>query len=110
MSSLTSFNSSGSMPFLVLTAVFLFIGPVLFIGIAIMWSNLKKFLDLDTKNNTSEIKKTFIEMNKRLSVEVNTKITNELSACSFEVSSFFTAELGRINTELNNKHRRNQKI
>ena len=46
--------------------------------------------DLDTKNNTSEIKKTFIEMNKRLSVEVKTKITNELFAC---ISAFFLFSL-----------------
>ncbi|RIA80018.1 hypothetical protein C1645_793378, partial [Glomus cerebriforme] len=56
------------MPFLTLTAVFLFIGPVLIIGIATMWSNLKQKIsdelsarvtrivnDLDTKNNTLEI-------------------------------------------------------
>src|SRR4051794_31901097 len=72
MSSLSLLNSSGVMPFLTLTAVFLFIGPVLIMGIATMWSNLKQKIsdelsarvtrivnDLDTKNNklTAEIAK-----------------------------------------------------
>ena len=67
MSSLTLFDSSGPMSFLALSAIFLFISPVLFIGIATMWSNLKqKFFDelfacvtkivnnLNTKNNILE--------------------------------------------------------
>src|SRR6266498_4415580 len=112
MSSLSLLNSSGVMPFLTLTAVFLFISPVLFIGITTMWSNLKQKIsdelsacvtriinDLDTKNNTPEIKNTF----SKLTVEINTKITNELSACLSEINSTFTAELGRINNDLNNK-------
>src|SRR3954452_8431792 len=105
MSSLSLLNSSGVMPFLTLTAVFLFIGPVLIMGIATMWSNLKQKIsdelsarvtrivnDLDTKNNTPEIENIF----SKLTAEINTKITNE-------VNSTFTAELGRINNELNNK-------
>src|SRR5436190_13444340 len=99
MSSLSLLNSSGVMPFLTLTAVFLFIGPVLIIGIATMWSNLKQKIsdelsarvtiivnDLDTKNNTPEIENIF----SKLTAEINTKIANEL-----------TAELGKINTEFN---------
>src|ERR1051325_6347996 len=75
MSSLSLLNSSGVMPFLTLTAVFLFIGPVLIIGIATMWSNLKQKIsdelsahvtrivnDLDTKNNTPEIKNIFSKL------------------------------------------------
>ena len=42
MSSLALFNSSGSMPFLALTAFFLLIGPVLFMGITTIWSNIKQ--------------------------------------------------------------------
>ena len=104
MSSLSLLNSSGVMPFLTLTAVFLFIGPVLFIGIATMWSNLKQKIsdelsarvtrivnDLDTKNNTPEIENIF----SKLTAEINTKITNELS----EVNSSFTAELGKNNNQ-----------
>jgi hypothetical protein len=109
MSSLSLLNSSGVMPFLTLTAVFLFIGPVLFIGIATMWSNLKQKIsdelsarvtriinDLDTKNNT-------LDIFSKLTVEINTKITNELSARLFEVNSTFTVELVRNNNELNKK-------
>ncbi len=111
MSSLSLLNSSGVMPFLTLTAVFLFIGPVLFIGIATMWSNLKQKIfdelsacvtrivnDLDTKNNTPEIENIF----SKLTAEINTKITNELSARLSEVNSSFTAELdNELNNQLN---------
>ena len=117
MSSLLLLNSSGVMPFLILTAVFLFIGPVLFIGIATMWSNLKQKIsdelsacvtkivnDFDTKNNTSEeIEKTFTEINKKFMAEFNTKISNEVTTRLSEINASFTAELGKINTELNSK-------
>src|SRR3954452_23634211 len=112
MSSLSLLNSTGVMPFLTLTAVFLFIGPVLIIRIATMWSNLKQKIsdelsarvtrivdDLDTKNNTLEIENIF----SKLTAEINTKITNELSARLSEVNSSFTAELVRNNNELNKK-------
>ncbi len=52
---------------------------------------------------TAEIKKTFIEMNKKFSTEVSTKIANEFFACLFEVNSTFTAEFVRNNNELNKK-------
>jgi hypothetical protein len=51
-------------------------------------------------SNTVEIEKTFIEMNKKLSAEVSTKIANELSAHLSEVNSTFTAELGKNNNKL----------
>ncbi|RIA83669.1 hypothetical protein C1645_833456 [Glomus cerebriforme] len=35
--------------------------------------------------------------------EFNTKISNEVTTCLSEINASFTAELGRINTELNNK-------
>ncbi|GBC33341.2 hypothetical protein GLOIN_2v1051165 [Rhizophagus irregularis DAOM 181602=DAOM 197198] len=111
MSSLSLLNSSGIMPFLTLTAVFLFIGPVLFIGIATMWANLKQKIsdelsarvtrivnDLDTKNNTPEIEKTFVEMNKKLSAhisEVNVNSTAEISKIKNEIYSNFTAEINK---------------
>src|SRR3954452_17653870 len=104
MSSLSLLNSSGVMPFLTLTAIFLFIGLVLFIGIATMWSNLKQKIsdelsahvtrivnDLDTKNNTpKEIEKTFIEINKKFMAEFNTKISNEVTTRLFEINTTFT--------------------
>src|SRR5436305_2999222 len=111
MSSLSLLNSSGVMPFLTLTAVFLFIGPVLIMGIATMWSNLKQKIsdelsaritrivnDLDTKNNTSEIEKTFIEMNKKLSTYIA-----EISKIKNEIYSNFTAEINKIKHEINGK-------
>src|SRR3989475_172595 len=52
---------------------------------------------------TAEIEKTCIEMNKKFSTEVSTKIANEFSARLFEVNSTFTAELVRNNNELNKK-------
>jgi len=73
MSSLLLLNSLGVMPFLTLTAVFLFIGPVLIIGIATMWSNLKQ------------------------------KISDELSARISEINSTFTAELSKNNNKLTAK-------
>ncbi|CAB4375511.1 unnamed protein product [Rhizophagus irregularis] len=42
MSSLSLLDSSGSIPFLVLTAVFLFISPAIFVGIVTMYGNLKQ--------------------------------------------------------------------
>src|SRR5947199_8462012 len=109
MSSLSLLNSSGVMPFLTLTAVFLFIGPAIFVGIVTMWSNLKQKIsdelsarvtrivnDLDTKNNTPEIENTF----SKLTAEINTKITNELSTRLSEVNSSFTAELSKNNNKL----------
>src|SRR5438477_119237 len=90
MSSLTLLNSSGVMPFLTLTAVFLFIGSARVTRIV---------NDLDIKNNTPEIENIF----SKFTAEINTKITNELSARLSEVNSTFTAEIGRINNDLNNK-------
>ena len=117
MFSLSLLNSSGVMPFLTLTAVFLFIGPMLIIEIVTMWSNLNQKIsdelsahvtriinDLDTKNNTSEeIEKTFIEINKKFMAEFNIKISNKVITHLSEINTSFTAELDRINIELNNK-------
>ncbi len=51
----------------------------------------------------AEIEKTFIEMNKKFSIEVSTKITNEFSARFFEVNFTFIAKLVKNNNELNKK-------
>ncbi|RIB02999.1 hypothetical protein C2G38_2226286 [Gigaspora rosea] len=112
MSSLTLFNSSGSMPVLVLIAVFLFICPLIFMGIVTMWILLKQKIsdelstcvtkikheiadDLDAKNNTTitaEIERILTDIYKKLTAEINTKISNELST-----------RLSEINTKLNDK-------
>src|SRR5436309_15252576 len=82
-----------------------------------MWSNLKQKIsdelsarvtrivnDLDTKNNTpEEIEKTFTEINKKFMAEFHTKISNEVTTRLSEINASFTAELGKINTELNSK-------
>ncbi|RIA93593.1 hypothetical protein C1645_874031 [Glomus cerebriforme] len=81
-------------------------------GIATMWSNLKQKIsdelsahvtrivnDFDTKNNTLKIENIF----SKLTMKINTKITNELSARLSEVNSTFTAELSRINNEFTTK-------
>ncbi|CAG8724397.1 10621_t:CDS:2, partial [Gigaspora margarita] len=80
--------------------------------ITTMWSNLKQKIsdklsacitkiieDLDTKNHLPEIENTFT----KITAEINTKITNELTARLFEINSSFTVELGKINTKLNDK-------
>jgi hypothetical protein len=85
-----------------------------------MWSNLKQKIsdelsarvtrivnDLDTKNNTpEEIKKTFIEMNKKLSAhisEVNVNSTAEISKIKNEIYSQLTAEINKIKHKINGK-------
>src|SRR4051812_31225504 len=71
MSSLALFNSSGAMPFLVLTAIFLFVSSAIFT----MWSNLKQ--------------KIFDELSARI-----TKIINaDISKIKNEIYSNFTTEI-----------------
>jgi len=126
MSSLTLFNSSGSMPFLALTAVFSFVISAIFMGIVTMWMILKQKISdelsaRDIKINTSitaEITKIKNEINTKIADDLslrdgsftaeierilNTKIANELSARLSEINSTFTVELDRINNDLNNK-------
>src|SRR6266496_4807965 len=110
MSSLSLLNSSGVMPFLTLTAVFLFIGPVLIMGIATMWSNLKQkisdelsahvikiLIDLGILNNIPEIGK------RSLHNQIFTELNDKFDTCISDINSTFTAKLGRINNDLNNK-------
>ncbi|RIA96331.1 hypothetical protein C1645_815508 [Glomus cerebriforme] len=55
---------------------------------------------------TADITKIKNEINTKIRDELSTrdnKVTNELTACLSEIISFFTAELGKINTELNSK-------
>ncbi|GBB83512.1 hypothetical protein RclHR1_10210007 [Rhizophagus clarus] len=97
------------MPFLALTAVFLFISSVLFIEIATMWSNLRQKIsdkfsvrvtriinDFNAKNNTLKIENIF----SKLITEINTKIANKLSAHISEINSTFTAKLSKNNNKL----------
>ena len=52
---------------------------------------------------TAKIERLLTDVYKKLSTEVNTKIANKLSARLSEINSTFTAELDRINNDLNNK-------
>jgi hypothetical protein len=54
---------------------------------------------LELERYTPEIKNIF----SKLTAEINTKITNELSARLSEVNSSFTAELGKNNNKLTAK-------
>ncbi|RIA84659.1 hypothetical protein C1645_831913 [Glomus cerebriforme] len=104
MSSLALFNSSGSMPFLALIAFFLLIGPVLFMGIATMWSNIKqkvsdelyaRAIEIVDYLDTPEIEKTFTEFDDKLTAKVDTSISN--------FKSTFIAEISRIYAEIDGK-------
>src|SRR5438270_12161220 len=104
MSSLSLLNSSGVMPFLTLTAVFLFIGPVLFMGITTIWSNIKQkvsdelyacAIEIVDGLDTPEIEKTFTEFNDKLTAKVDTSISN--------FKSTFIAEISRIYAEIDGK-------
>jgi hypothetical protein len=89
------------MSFLALFAVFLFIGPVIFVGITTMLANIKQKVsdelyarvvdDLDTP----EIEKTFTEINDKLTAKVDRSISN--------FKSSFTAEISRIYAEIDGK-------
>ncbi|GBB99822.1 hypothetical protein RclHR1_36450001 [Rhizophagus clarus] len=96
------------MPFLTLTAIFLFIGPVLFIGIATMWSNLKQkisdelsarvikiLIDLGILNN--------IPGKRSLHDQISTELNDKFDTCISDINSIFTEKLDRINNDLNNK-------
>ncbi|RGB23181.1 hypothetical protein C1646_729011 [Rhizophagus diaphanus] len=98
------------MPFLTLTAIFLFIGPVLFIGIATMWSNLKQkisdelsahvikiLIDLGILNNILETGKRLLHD------QIFTELNDKFDTCISDINSTFTAKLDRINDDLNNK-------
>jgi hypothetical protein len=110
MSSLTLFNSSGSMPFLALSAVFSFVISAIFIGIVAMWMILKQkisdelsvhvikiLIDLGILNNIPEIGK------RSLHDQIFTELNDKFDTCISDINSTFTAKLDRINNDLNNK-------
>src|ERR1043165_540373 len=85
MSSLTLFDSSGSMPFLALSAVFSFVISTVFMGIVNMWMILKQ--------------KISDELSAR-DIKINTSITAEIIKIKNEINASFTAKLGKINNKL----------
>src|SRR6266511_3538110 len=103
MSSLISFNSSESMTFLALPAVFLLVISTIFMGIVNMWIILKQKISdelsaRDIKINTSitaEITKIKNEINIKIRDELfirDTKVTNGLTAHLSEIISSFTVK------------------
>ena len=100
MSSLTLFNSSGSMPFLALSAVFILVSPVIFMGFATISNRVSdelyaRAIEIVDDFDTPEIEKTFTEINDKLTAKVDRSISN--------FKSSFTAEIGRIYAEINSK-------
>ncbi|RIA79759.1 hypothetical protein C1645_839971 [Glomus cerebriforme] len=108
MSSLLLLNSSEVMPFLILTAVFLFIGPVLFMRITTIWSNIKqkvfdefyaRTIKIVNDLDTSEIEKTFIEFNDKLTAKVDMSISNFKSTFIAEISKIYAKIDGKLIAE-----------
>src|SRR4051812_5199192 len=98
MSSLTLLNSSGSMPFLALSAIFLLVSPVIFMGFATIWSNIKqkvsdalyaRAIEIVNYLDTLEIEKTFTEFNDKLTAKVDTSISNFKSVFIAEISKIY---------------------
>ncbi|CAG8585746.1 3367_t:CDS:2 [Acaulospora morrowiae] len=81
MSNLTLFNSSGSMPFLTLSAVFLLVSPVIFMGFAVKYQtenliNSARAIEIVDDRDTPEIEKSFTEFNDKLAAKVFTSNSN----------------------------------
>ena len=95
------------MPFLTLTAVFLFIGPVLIMGIATMWSNLKQKISDELSAHVIKILIDLGILNNipksSLHDQIFTELNDKFDTCISDINSTFTAKLGRINNDLNNK-------
>ncbi|PKY58309.1 hypothetical protein RhiirA4_512113 [Rhizophagus irregularis] len=89
MSSLTLFNSSGSMPFLALSAVFSFIISAIFMGIVAIWK--QKISDELSARNIKINPSITAEITK-IKNEINTKIVDDLSSRDGSI----TAEIERI--------------
>ncbi|RIA83163.1 hypothetical protein C1645_834236 [Glomus cerebriforme] len=107
MSSLSLLNSSGSMPFLALSAVFLLVSPVIFMGFATIWSNIKQkvtdalyahAIEIVDYLDTPEIEKTFTEFDDKLTAKVDTSISNFKSARDDD----FTEDVQKILSMVNN--------
>src|SRR4051794_21143551 len=112
MSSLSLLNSSEIMPFLALSTVFLLVSPVIFMGFATIWSNIKqkvsdelyaRAIEIVNDLDTPEIEKIFTEFNDKLTAKVDTSISNfkstfiaEISRIYAEIDGKLTAKIGKI--------------
>src|SRR3989337_2378030 len=92
MSSLTLFDSSGSMPFLALSAVFSFVISAIFMGIVAMWMILKQKISDELSARDIKINTSITAKITKIKNEINTKLNEEVNA-----------GFGKINTELKSK-------
>ncbi|RGB21902.1 hypothetical protein C1646_678228 [Rhizophagus diaphanus] len=96
------------MPFLALSAVFLLVSPVIFMGFATIWSNIKqkvsdelyaRAIDIVNDLDTPEIEKTFTEFNDKLTAKVDTSISNFKSTFIAEISKIYAEIDGKLTAE-----------
>ena len=107
MSSLSLLNSSGVMPFLTLTAVFLLVSLAIFVEIDTMYGNLKQKISNEL---SAHVIKILINLGilpkiekRSLHDQIFTELNDKFDTCISDINSTFTAKLGRINNDLNNK-------
>ena len=93
MSSLISFNSSESMTFLALPAVFLLIISIIFIEIVNIWIILKQKISDELSAHDIKINTSITAEITKIKNEINTKIEDELSARDTKVTNGLTAEI-----------------
>src|ERR1044072_7675815 len=108
MSSLSLLNSSGSMSFLALPAVFLLVISTIFMGIVNMWMILKQKISDELSARDIKINTSITAEITKIKNEINTKIGDELSTRDTKIANELSARLSEINTvginnDLNNK-------
>src|SRR5581483_7020798 len=107
MSSLTLFDSSGSMPFLALSAVFSFIILAIFIGIVAMWMILKQKISNELSARDIKINTSITAEITKIKNEINTKNADDLSSCdgsiTAEIERLLTDVYKKLSTEVNTK-------
>src|SRR5206468_1071468 len=88
--------------------IFLLIGPVLFMGITTIWSNIKqkvsdelyaRAIEIVNDLDTSKIEKTFTEFNDKLTAKVDTSISNFKSTFIAEISKIYAEIDGKLTAE-----------
>jgi len=107
MSSLTLFNSSGSMPFLALSAIFSFIISAIFMEIVAMWMILKQKISDELSARDIKINTSITAEITKIKNEINTKIVDDLSSrdgsITAEIERLLTDVYKKLSTEVNTK-------
>ena len=107
MSSLTLFDSSGSMPFLALSAVFSFVISAIFMGIVAMWMILKQKISDELSARDIKINTSITAEITKIKNEINTKIVDDLSSrdgsITAEIERLLTDVYKKLSTEVNTK-------